>query len=91
MGIDEMYEAESARIWEEINTEKEICRTDIAYHLGQAWDSLTDAYAEMGDAAYGTEGHPVYDEICSLMSDLDGLESAIQKLRERLEKEAKSA
>lgn len=91
MGIDEMYEAESARIWEEINTEKEIDKKEIASCLADAYEYLSDAYNRMMDAAAYAIGHPVYDEICSIMSEIDSLSEDARKISNRMKEEAQSA
>ncbi len=89
--LDAMYEAESARMWEEQNMEPEIDRTAVASSLGEVWDLLSESHDKMASAADEAEGLPVYDRIVSMMDDIESMQAAVKRMRERIEQEVRSA
>lgn len=89
--LDAMYEADLARDWEEQNKEPEIDRFGIYYQLGYAWDELSEVVSNLAEAAGLAEGHPYADRIISFQNDVEEVQKDLQKIRDQLMKEVRTA
>lgn len=89
--LDAMYEADLAQDWEEQNREPEINRFGIFNQLGYAWDELSEVISNLAEAAGLAEGHPYADRIISFQNDVEEVQRDLQKIRDQLMKEVKSA
>ena len=89
--LDAMYEADLAKDWEEQNREPEINRFGIYNQLGYAWDALSEAVSNLAEAASLAEGHPYADRIASFQADVEDVQRDLQKIRDRLMQEVRSA
>lgn len=66
-------------------------RFEVDNVLGQARDGLDKAFDGLADAADKAAGHPVEDRIISILNDVESLQKEIEKIRDRLMEEVKSA
>lgn len=89
--LDAMYEADLARDWEEQNKEPEIDRSGIFDQLGYAWDELSEVVSNLAEAAGLAEGHPYADRIISFQNDVEEVQRDLQKIRDQLMKEVRTA
>ena len=77
--LDNLYESESDRIWEEGSYDTQCALMD-------AWFASTDVCDHLADAAHIAEGKPVEARILSIIDSLELLQKEIHQLAEELER-----
>lgn len=82
--VDEMWETESGRLWEELNApDPNQGRYEAAkIYTGFALDLLNKAVDGLIQAAYEVEGLPLENKILSLVTDLEDRGICIAQLGE---------
>lgn len=83
--LDRMYEAESARLWEELNSfeeqeeeKEEIDPFPALYRMGDALSFINQAIARLHSGAETVKGTPYEDRIESLVMELEDVYSHIE-------------
>lgn len=78
--LDRMYEAESARLWEELNNfeEPEFDPHLVLESLDDALSHVSQAVSNLNSAAKSLKGTPYEDRIGSLVMELESVYSYIE-------------
>lgn len=78
--IDEMYEAESARLWEELNSgdKREVDPYPAIYKMNDALSLVNQAISKLNSGADSLKSTPYEDRIVSLAMELENVYSYIE-------------
>lgn len=86
MNVDEIWEKDAARQWEEMNMSNEFEQKyrSAAYDVNTAHGHVTHAVDSLYDGLKEIKGTPAEDKIKSLMDDLENLGAEISAFRQAL-------
>ena len=83
-----MWEQDAANQWERENADdaEEDKLKEAAYELSRAWEAMSDALDILATAAEKVEGTAAYDKVCSLIDDLDSLQTDVAAMKTLMRK-----